>query len=286
MTRPLFAADAEIDLGGFAEPERTSILAILSLICSLVCFIPGLSVLGVILAIAALMAISSSEGRVGGRGLALAGLIVGLLVSFFWVGIAVVAGQGAGFVNRGMLVPTNEAMVAIENDDAATVRNALVPASAQALTDEHVAQFRDAYRAKMGSFNDSPTGFWDWIGAFSQAGQLMQQFQGNAQNLAPVPAEFDNGLAIIALQLDQSSGGGTATIVPIENIAVVTQDGQWIWLIPQDVLSASPPRPSGGAGAGPGSGGEGEGEGEAESGGEPGGGGPSEGEPVEGPGGG
>ena len=70
----------------YAGPERTSALAVLSLILSLACCIPGLGLLGAGLGVGALIGISGSRGRVGGKGLAVAGIIVGILVSVAWVG--------------------------------------------------------------------------------------------------------------------------------------------------------------------------------------------------------
>ncbi len=72
-------------------PERTSGLAVASLILGLLSFclnvLAGIPAL--ILGIVALVVIGASAGRLGGRGLAVGGLITGFLGSALWVGLVV-----------------------------------------------------------------------------------------------------------------------------------------------------------------------------------------------------
>ena len=71
------------DVQLYQEPERTSILAILSLVFgTLGCCLGITSILGVPMAVASIFGISRSKGRVGGMGLAIGGLIIGLLGGF------------------------------------------------------------------------------------------------------------------------------------------------------------------------------------------------------------
>jgi hypothetical protein len=63
-------------------------MAIAALICSLIFFIPTLSVLGVIFGIVALRQISRTPQN--GKGMAITGIVIGTLVSLFW-GLGVVA---------------------------------------------------------------------------------------------------------------------------------------------------------------------------------------------------
>src|SRR5690349_14731093 len=93
--------DAELAL----EPQRTSILAILALICALICIIPGMGLLAAILGISAAIGISGSRGRVGGMGLAIAGIVLGLLFSMIWVGIVLGSRQALGFAQSNLFVP-------------------------------------------------------------------------------------------------------------------------------------------------------------------------------------
>jgi len=65
-----------------AEPPRTSGLAIASLICGILGLCTGITALvGLVLGIMALVKISKSEGRMGGKGLAIAGTCVSACVT-------------------------------------------------------------------------------------------------------------------------------------------------------------------------------------------------------------
>ncbi len=75
------------------EPRRTSVMAILSLVCGLVCVVPGIGVLATIFGITSLVGINRSRGRVGGTGLAITGIVLGLLFSMIWIGILYAARQ-------------------------------------------------------------------------------------------------------------------------------------------------------------------------------------------------
>lgn len=68
-----------------APPKGTSGLAVGSLICSLILCCPGLGLIGVILGLAAIP--GTGAGRKSGRGLAVAGIIIGLLSTALWVGV-------------------------------------------------------------------------------------------------------------------------------------------------------------------------------------------------------
>jgi hypothetical protein len=60
-----------------AQPQHTSGLAIASLVCSIVCF--PVNIAGIICGHLALSEIKKSAGRIGGRGLAIAGLVIGYI---------------------------------------------------------------------------------------------------------------------------------------------------------------------------------------------------------------
>src|SRR5262245_43405191 len=100
-------------------PRRTSILAIISLILSLICIIPGFGLLGAIFGLAGLIGIMQSRGRVGGTGLAVAGMILGLLFSAVWIGVGLGMVKAGKFFQGQLMGPLNGAMTAIEAGDHA-----------------------------------------------------------------------------------------------------------------------------------------------------------------------
>ncbi len=84
-----------------AKTSSNSGFAIASLVCSLVgvVFLPIIGgLLGIILGAAALTQIRISNPRVQGRGLALAGIIVGAVSVVLWVGVLAFLGSHPGFL--------------------------------------------------------------------------------------------------------------------------------------------------------------------------------------------
>lgn len=212
------------DLG----PRRTSILAIISLILSLICIIPGAGLLGAIFGLAGIIGISQSRGRVGGMGLAIAGLALGLLFTAVWVGFGVGASKFFGMFRQAALAPITATMTAIEAGDRAGSRAALAPEIVSAVTDERLDAFRDAYRAELGSFIMMPQNVMEiWLGYRSAAPVL--KGAGNFQNMIPFPAQFDKGWTIVAVEIRPDRGpapSGQQDRLNILNIYVLTLDGR------------------------------------------------------------
>jgi hypothetical protein len=80
----------------WTQPRRTNGLAVASLVCSCVGFVPFLfgvpCILGVIFGFVARSRIRQSNGTMGGAGLALAGIIVGFsLVAIFIIAVVLLA---------------------------------------------------------------------------------------------------------------------------------------------------------------------------------------------------
>lgn len=226
------------DLG----PRRTSILAIISLILSLICIIPGAGLLGAIFGLAGIIGISQSRGRVGGMGLAIAGLALGLLFSALWIGFGIGASRVYHLVKQTALTPVTATMTAIEAGDRAGSRAAMLPDAAAAATDAQLDAFRDAYRAELGNFITIPQNLMDiWIG-YGSAGHVLEGQQLN--NVIPFPAQFDKGWTIVAVEIKPEGSGrakgapppppaapGTAAIGPkdsinITNIHIFALDGK------------------------------------------------------------
>lgn len=223
--------------------ERTSIMAIVSLVLALICFVPGLGVLAAILGIAALFMIGGSRGRVGGKGLAISGLIIGLLVSALWIGFAIGASKFYKMAVETVAKPGAEVVAAAGSGDFEAARKILVPATANALTDEDFKRFRAEYEAELGAFKGLPDGPMQYLQHYGALGPLMQRFQGR-QDVVPLPGLFDNGPGLLVVELDQSAAQpkpGSGVLIPVKNIMILAPSEKQFTLHDPTKSSGTPP---------------------------------------------
>lgn len=226
----------------FAMPQesRTSILAILSLVCSLVCVIPFLGLLGAILGIAAMFGISRSQGMLRGNGMAVTGIVVGLLVTVIWLGIGIGMAQFNGALGKRFIAPVSSVVQALEASDFKTARGSFDKSLNAAVTDEQMTAFVAAYQAELGHFRSMPQSLMEMFTAYSQVGPTMQTYQGGKGEI-PLPATFDKGPAILLIEIpsNQAQPPKSGTWMPsLTNIGVLTPGGKEIWLQP---LRGTPP---------------------------------------------
>lgn len=233
-------------------PQRTSALAVVSLVMSLICCIPGLGLLGAALGVVALLGIGRSRGRVGGKGMALAGIIVGVLMTVAWISFAATAVSGLKKAAEQFYAPLNQMMTEIEAGDYNAARTAFPGAPIASATDEQFEAFRAAYQAELGSFDSIPTDLMEIFNMYMAVGQQMQGMQqppGGQIVIAPVPAVFDgNGPTIMIVRIDTGQANGSND--PIVDITVLLPDGSEISLVPQSLNAApaTPPLPGGQSG--------------------------------------
>jgi len=228
----------QADLGIPMEPARTSVLAILSLISSLICCIPGLGLLGSALGIGAIIGISSSRGRVGGKGLAIAGTVIGLLFTAIW--LALVYG-GASIVKE--MAGWAEIFNSAQQRDYAYVRDHLDSNAAALVTDEMIDEFAESLDAEWGGYVDMPDSMIELVRAFVNDldPQAMQEFQRVQSGLniqgdqaIPLPIEFDKGRTLCLLAMNGKQSGPPR----FQNVGFLDQGLTWVWLIP---IQAAPP---------------------------------------------
>ena len=216
--------------GGDVQP-KLSILAVVSLVLSLLCITAPL---GLICGIAAIFTISASAGRKTGRGLAIAGIIIGLLLSSLIVATLVGANQMAVIYVREVVAPAGTMVEAVEKKDYAAVRAALLPTSAAALTDADIDTFENELRTKAGTFSGTPTSIMELFSLMSQSGQSMngkQQGRQPSGAMIPAPLPFANGPIMFLLHIDPSSGVGPGKPGSLQNFQVLFNDGTDAWLV-------------------------------------------------------
>lgn len=235
---------AQIGSPGYPEmPEpvsrRTSMLAVFSLILALICFVPGAGALAVILGGAAIFFISTSRGRLGGMGLAITGVVLGLLFSLVWITLVVGAGQVMSTFRGQLIGPAESAMLALNKGDLKSGRAMFTREADTAITDAMLTDFTKRVKDSMGEYQGSPQNILEFISAYGAAGQQMRHVQGR-NDMIPFPGNFDKGAAIIVMQLDQSSmhgqggpptGPGGTFQFPVINIGVLPPAGTPIWLL-------------------------------------------------------
>ena len=131
---------------GYAEPRRTSGLAIASVVCSVILCCPLTTVMGVILAVVAL-ATMSGKPHIKGKGLAITGLVLGLVFTTAWVMIGVKGYEAVAKMKRG----PQEAMEAGFSGDLDGLRSEFTGAGAAA-DDAQVQAFLDELTNRYGAF--------------------------------------------------------------------------------------------------------------------------------------
>ena len=187
--------------------------------------------------------IGNSAGRLSGRGLAIAGLVISLLVSVVWSAVGIGAYQ-IGRMATGVIVkPATAVFTSAESGDYATARAELTSAAQAAITDDDFKQWVGAYQGDVGAFKGVPQGFWKLIMSYGNVGPMMQKFQqsqGQGNNVIPVPAEFEKGWAVIVFHADQR-GGTTKNKIPVMNVGVIGPSGKTHWLY--NAPSTIPPPP-------------------------------------------
>jgi hypothetical protein len=225
--------------------QRVSVMAIVALVVAIlgffVCIVPGLAGLGALLGVAALVIISQSDGRVGGRGMAIAAIVIGLIMTIGQIGVAIGVRQAWGTAQTKLFAPMAAIVSDAEAKDLVKVQAAMTKPGAKRLTQAHVDAFADALKDEMGAFKGSPSGMIQLVMAYRDLGPIMQKFQGGGSNdVIPIPVEFEKGIALLAVQVDGSAGNapGTAVQVPIVNVKIVTPSGKAFLLYPGEAAEA------------------------------------------------
>lgn len=217
-----------------SEPPRTSAMAVVSLVLSLVgCCLP-IGLLGALIGLFSLVGISRSQGRVSGKGLAIAGILIGVINTAIWIGGAMAITKGY----HAYVGMTSTTLTALEAGDYQTVRNHLDPALS--VSDEQFDAFADAYRADLGSFQGMAPNVFEFVADFADptVGPKMQNYQGR-QNMMPIAARFAKGKTVVLFMFDPQAQGGSTAGPVFNDIVFVLGNGDELKL--SDFTGAAPP---------------------------------------------
>lgn len=243
-------ATSNFDLGDdapiFDAPERVSILAVMGLVFSLLCFIPGAGIIASILGVAGLIGISGSRGRLSGRGMAIAAIVLGLIFSMIWAGVGLGGMKAWGGFKSQVLQPAGAMMSDIEAKNYTAARTKFEPAIAATITDAQFDAFREAYQAEVGAFQSMPNTVTELWTSYAAIGQNMQKFQpkqGQPPTAIPLPGIFSTGPALVVQKI--VPGGSKNTGNPEwADITVMSTKGTEIYLIgPTPALPGTPAAP-------------------------------------------
>jgi hypothetical protein len=181
--------------------QRLSIPAVLSLVASLICCIPGLGVLGMILGLVGVINISRSRGRLTGMPAAIVGIALGVIVTVAWVALGVGAGSAYNFWQVNITAPMSRLVESAYQGDVAAVRAEMTLGAQGQITDEEIHRFGQAMRAEFGEFRGMPTSLQETFKAigegFSRAQGKQVQSGGSSQSAVPMTLLTDNGGIVV-----------------------------------------------------------------------------------------
>jgi len=232
---------------GIIEPPKTSVLAIISLVTGIVCCIPGLGLVASLLGSVALIRISGSGGRKSGTGLAVAGIVLGILASVMWVFIAIGAAQVGKMFTQG----AGQIISSMQLTDANSMRVKLSPGAASVVTDARWAQFRSEIEAEIGPIQALPDGMIELLKGYGQVQGAMQSMQlSGRSDQFPVPVRGTTGWALMVIRVDQRGGGASPDPANINfgeiilkqalGVSVILPSGKEVVLFTPEEVAALP----------------------------------------------
>ena len=216
------------DVNLYQEPERTSIMAILSLVFGVLgCCTFVTAPVGVLLGVFGIFGISRSKGRVGGMGLAIGGLIVSILSIAIWAGIVFGVGGAMKVAIIQFGATTEGILTDVQNGDFDSARAQMI-APASDVSDADFAAFYASYKADLGDYVGLPSGIGELFSGYGAVGQQIQAYNGRP-GFVPMPVRFDSGwILVIYVMETNGQGGGTGPngMPPPKMLMLIGPDGQ------------------------------------------------------------
>lgn len=184
------------DVNLYQEPDRTSIMAILSMIFGIGgCCLGLTSIPAIFLGIFSIIGISKSKGRVGGTGFGIAGILTGLLTLALWGGIGGAIVYGLGKFQSEYGETTEQIFLDLQADNFDAVRASLASPAAD-VSDEELIAFRDGYLGGLGNLVSNTDGLGDLGSGFISVSQQLSPYNGKIGYTA-IPMLFDSGYGLV-----------------------------------------------------------------------------------------
>jgi len=193
------------------------IVSIFSIVCCPIGSVVGF--LGLLLGIVGLM--RTSAVGVHGRGLAITGIVLGLIGMVIGTGLVIGFSQGVGM----FVEPAEESIVTLDSGDTQAFRATLSSSLDQNVSDEQISAFAATLREDFGALVNAPSSVWEYIGLAAKGGPDMQSGQG--QGWIPVAAEFDGGVVVFLFEPPANPSGMG---LQFDDIGYIRKDGTILWL--------------------------------------------------------
>ncbi len=230
---------------GFPAPARVSILAISSLVTGILsvvgCCVPAFGILPVGLGIGAIVGIGRARGAVAGRGMAIGGLVLGLLSlvvsTGLWVGAATFGGKIGPVYSQAF------------SDDPAVVRSVLSSSAASEVTEEKIAEFQRSLTEDFGGPVTIPRGFLALYKGYARVDpdELHRRPDARPGNPYLLPAEGPGGWLVVVVVMSEREAS-PSWLPYLEDVGYVAPDGRIVWLLgppaPPGENQSPPPGPS------------------------------------------
>ncbi len=234
MTQMQSPYQDQSDVALYQEPDRTSIMAIMSLIFGVGgCCLGLTSIPAILLGIFSLLGISRSKGRVGGTGFGIAGLLIGIITLALWGGAIGASVYGLNQMVSIYGVKTEQIFLDIQADNFDSSR-ALMRSPAADSSDEQLMLFRESYQAAMGDVISKPDGIGDLISGYVAVGEAIQPYNGRPGYI-PIPMRFDSGFGLVIYVMELSSNQ-SGDLSPKQLIVIDANGNEYMLPAPGTVI--------------------------------------------------
>ncbi len=185
----------------YQEPERTSVMAILSMVFGFGgCCLGLTSIPAIFLGIFSLVGISKSNGRIGGTGFSIVGILVGLLTLALWGGALGAVAFGFKEFDRVYSSGTEQIFLDLQANNFDAVRASLASPAAD-VSDEELIAFREGYQSGLGNLVSKTDGVGDLVNGYLTIAQQSNAYN-NQFGYTPVPMHFDSGYGLVIHVID------------------------------------------------------------------------------------